>query len=81
MSPDITKGPPGVGVGGLFPVENQGHRVTMVENEIWANYTHAEPQFLNTLIANNSSSSTDTVVRSILEQSSTEQMVLVISQR
>lgn len=32
----------------------------MVENEIWANYTHVEPQFLNTLIANNSSNSTDT---------------------
>ena len=80
MSPDITKGPPGVGVGGLFPVENQGHRVMMVENEIWANYTDAEPQFLNMLIANNSSNSADTVGRSILKQSSAEQMVLVISQ-
>ena len=80
MSLDITKGPPGAGVGGLFPVENQRHRVTMVENEIWANYTHAEPQFLNTLIVNNSNNSTDTIVRSILKQSSTEQTALVISQ-
>lgn len=80
MSLDITKGPPGAGVGGLFPVENQRHRVTTVENEIWANYTHAEPQFLNTLIVNNSNNSTDTIVRSILKQSSTEQMALVISQ-
>lgn len=35
----------------------------MVESEIWANDTNTEPQFLNTLIANNYSNCTDTVVK------------------
>lgn len=57
---------PGV-VGGREwpPVEKHRYKVRVVDKELWANYTHAEPPFLNTLITNHYSNSTDTVVRSL----------------
>lgn len=49
----------------------------MMEEETLANYIHAEPKFLNTLIAKNYNTGTDIVV-SILKQSSAEQMILIL---
>lgn len=50
----------------------------MMEEETLANYIHAEPKFMNTLIAKNYNTGTDIVVRSILKQSSAEQMILIL---
>lgn len=84
MSPDLIKSHvPSLGQGRwkrLIPVKNLRCRVMMVEEEASANYIHAEPKFLSTLIANNYSSYTD-IVRSILKQSNAEQMVLTLISR